>query len=770
MEFSSSFIYASPEYTTFEKFVPAPYFRKELSFSALPKSCELNVSGLGFYRLWVNGKEITKGLLAPYISNPDDIVYFDNYDIMPYITEGENVLGFQLGNGMQNSPGGQVWDFEKARFRGAPRLAFAVSGEDDDGDDYIIEADETVKTAPSPVYFDDLRCGTRYDARKELPGWNTVVYDDSGWSNAVFSEKPRGEFRVCEAEPILPTGEEHKAAVIRKAVLAPYVPAGQVRDVVPFELPGDREGWLYEFGINKTGYCALKIKGRKGQRIELQYGEYITSDGVPSYSNIAFYPDGYSQRDVYICKGEGVEEFVPPFTYHGFSYCFVIGIDDEQATEELLTYIVCNSSLPVRGSFTCSDDTANALQDMALVSDLSNFFYFPTDCPHREKNGWTGDASVSAEHMLLNFAPEKSYTEWLRNIRKAQNCDGALPGIVPTGGWGFEWGNGPAWDAVLTYLPYYTYIYTGDTDILKENAHAIMNYLDYISTHRTARGTVELGLGDWVPVENKVKVPLEFTDSVTVMSIASKASFIFGVLGMQAQKAFADTLYGEVRAAIRKHFINTCTMTVNSFCQTAQSMAIYFNVFDESEKPEAGRRLVELIHSNNDFIDVGMLGIRVLFHVLADLDEGELAYKMITRPEWPSYGHFVKLGLKSLPEDFFKDWHINSLNHHFLGDISSWFITRLTGLRYNPHGDNGKQLVINPIFVDGLDFAESTFVSPYGKIKVRWERRGDEIAVISSFPNALDTELLLPCGWVIKGKGITRDSIMRNGEIIITHS
>ncbi len=162
MEFPSVFICAGRDYSTFTHFVPAPYLRRAFTLKNKPRSCRLLVSGLGFYRVWVNGTEITKGLLAPYISNPDQLVYFDRYELAPYLTEGENVLGFQLGNGMQNAPGGTVWDFQKAAWRSAPKLSFAV----DVGAVLILEADETVKTAPSPVLFDDLRCGVHYDARK----------------------------------------------------------------------------------------------------------------------------------------------------------------------------------------------------------------------------------------------------------------------------------------------------------------------------------------------------------------------------------------------------------------------------------------------------------------------------------------------------------------------------------------------------------------------------------------------------------------------------
>ena len=148
---------------------------------------------------------------------------------------------------------------------------------------------------------------------------------------------------------------------------------------------------------------------------------------------------------------------MPRFTYHGFRYVLVRGITKEQATPELLTYVVFHSKLEERGGFQCSDEIVNRLQEATRRSDLSNFYYYPVDCCQREKNGWTADAALSAEHMLMNLTVGNSYKEWMRNIAKAQNDAGAIPGIIPTGGWGFAWGNGPAWDNIIVYLPFYTY-------------------------------------------------------------------------------------------------------------------------------------------------------------------------------------------------------------------------------------------------------------------------------------------------------------------------
>jgi len=755
MKFSAKFICARYDYNTYEEHIPSPYFRKTFTLDEKPEAAGIRICGLGFYDLFINGKKITKGLLAPYISNPDDIIYYDDYDISDMLVKGENVIGIQLGNGMQNCPGGFVWDFDRAAFRGAPRLALYFEAKLRNGGEIIFEADESFKTADSPLFFDDLRSGAFYDARKEQAGWCDAGFDDSQWRNALRAETPRGQARVCSADPIVRLYEIIPVEIRKATLSSSYVARGNYK--TPFK-PERYDGYLYDFGVNTAGIIRLKIKGKPGQMIELQFCEYLEEDGKPSYSNIDFYPDGYSQRDIYICKGEGEEIFEPQFTYHGFRYCQVIGIEDEQAKEELLTYIVCSSDIGSRGGFLCSDETANKLYEMAMRSDLANFYYFPTDCPHREKNGWMGDAAVSCEQVTLNFAPEKSYIEWIRNICKAQADDGSLPGIVPTGGWGFKWGNGPAWDCALTFIPYFTYLYRGDKEILKECADSVFRYLNYISKRRDEYGLIKIGLGDWLPAGRPAdwyKVPLEFTDSVLTLGICKAAAYIFGELGLSLQQSFAQSLYNEIRSAVRDNLIDMNTMTVVGRSQTGQALALYFDVLEPAEKAGAFKVLMDIIGECGEHLDVGMLGIRALFHVLSEFGQGELAYKMITRRDFPSYGWFVERGLTCLPEDFQcleREKRPNSLNHHFFGDIANWFMTKVAGIVVNPNKRDCTEVNIKPDFLQALSFAQAHYETVCGKVFVRWERREDGIKLSVEAPPQADGRIILPPGYVFSGE------------------
>lgn len=717
MNFPKCFIKASNKFNTPEEFVAAPYFRKVFTVKSAAEA-QIKIATCGFYKIFINGNDITKGALAPYISNPNDIVYQDNYTVK--LNCGKNVIGVLLGNGFVNNPAGWVWEFDKASFRSAPHFALQLIC-----DDVIVESDESFKTHSSPIIFDDLRYGEHYDANLEIDNWNTVEFDDSDWSNAISAANPLGEIRVCEAEPI----------TIQK-------------QLKPISITKLDDGYLYDFGENCAGVCQLNINGTKDQRIEMRYGELLVNGKLDvkqlwfpgNAGGVHWQTDEkFIHKDVYICRGAKNEIYTPSFTYHGFQYVMVTGITERQATPELLTYLVMNSNLKKCGEFSTSNKTLSALQDMTLRSDLANFYYFVTDCPQREKNGWTADAALSAEQMLLKFDASKSFREWMRNVCKAQNSKGALPGIVPTGGWGFNWGNGPAWDCVLAVIPYFCYKYRGDIQIIKECADAFIKYLNYLTTRNDENGLLAIGLGDWCHVGDRYttpKAPLVVTDTIMAVDIATKMSVLFDTIGMNAEADFARSIALQYRNAFRKNLIDFGTMTVNGNCQSSQAMAIYYGIFDSCEKQQAFSKLLDLINDFDGHIDVGVLGARVIFHVLSDFGYTDLALNMIIRPDFPSYGYIVKLGLNTLCEKFTRE-PMDSINHHFWGDITAWFVKTLVGIDYNPDATDLNRVDIKPHVAEALQDASAYYDSNFGKIECSWAKNGNTVTLNISAPNEM---------------------------------
>ena len=750
MKLSGRFIKASEDMCDFDHHVPAPYLRKTFCLDFEPLEAQITICGLGFYELYINGRNITKGPLAPYISNPDDVCYYDRYDLTGLLRKGKNAVGILLGNGFRNAFGGFIWDFDQAPGRGAPAVALCLEAADGTNRAEI-EADESFRVHPSPVTFDDLRMGCRYDARKEIPGWCEADFDDSAWTPALREKKPRGVPRLCGADPIEVSQALEPVSITYHEEL-PYCYESMKPGAAPLEGAVAKNAYVYDFGVNSAGVTRLFIRNSiPGQTVTVRHAEDLLHGRVSVNSTVFLRKNAtrryieYGQTDEYICKG-GDESFLPLFKYDGFRYAIVEGLTPEQADKGAVKFLVMHSSLKERANFACSDPVINALQTCARRSDLSNFYYFPTDCPHREKNGWTGDASVSAEHMLLNLTAENSLREWLYDIRLAQREDGALPGIVPTGGWGFTWGNGPAWDSVC---------FTGDTLVIHENAGMILRYLYYISRRRDERGLIAAGLGDWVDPFQKTRggiaSPLCVTDTATVYDMARKAAFLFEQAGLKREADYARAFALDLRKSFREHLIDPTTLTAAGDCQTSQALAIETGLFDEDELPAARRRLTEIIHRDGDVNACGMIGLRHVFHALVNAGEEDLAYKMITSKTRTSYGYWIAHGATSLWECFPEPDGSGggSRNHHFLGDISSLFIQEFAGLKPNPGCDDVDACEISPHFVNKLDFAEATCVMPKGKVTVRWDRTDEGIVIRAFVPDGMKGKLVLPEGHVL---------------------
>lgn len=739
MFFSEQFIRRDGRYSSFYDHVPAPMFRREFQPEKEIASCTVTITGVGFYDLFFNGERITKGWLAPYISAPSELVYYDTYDLTDKLTGGANCVGVIVGTALQNDVGRYNWRFDCAKFRGAVRFAAAIELTYADGTAQVIETDPSWKSADSPIIFDSLYIGEHYDARLEQPGWASAGFDDSTWTPAEFAERPLGEAALCEAEPILPR-----------------------RRLYPIAIMKEPRGYIYDFGENCAGLVTLQIKNpTPGQAVRMTFGE-IVRNGIFDDDNISIMDrkhipsEDLHFTDVYICRGDAEECYTPTFTYHGFQYVLVEGITEEQAKESLLTYLVMHSDVPQLTAFDCSDETVCRLQDMVLRTDLANFYYFPTDCPHREKNGWTGDAALSAEQMIMNFGMDRSLHEWMKNIRKSQHEDGSLSGYVPTPGWYLNYGGspGPGWDKIITEVPYMLYQYRGDTEILRENANMIGKYLNYLAGARNGDGLIDFGFGDWVQagiVESGVPVdcPSVVSNTASAIEITETASGIFDILGMKERKVFADALTDSLREAFASHLIDGENCTVAGCCQTSQAMGLRLGFFSGEDEKKAVAHLIDYVHAHDDHLSVGVLGGKLIFRVLSDYGYSDLAYRMIVRRDPPSYGHYVEIGATTLWEGFIDENQSlpYSRSHHFWGDVSAWFFTYPGGIHLSHRAPNQPVLDLKPCFIDGMDHIRCEEKTPYGTVISSWERKDGGVIYTAEIPEQMETTLYAPAGY-----------------------
>ena len=749
MRIPMNFICATYDFNTPERYVPQPCFRRSFEVKDELTSAELIIGSLGYYEVHINGRDITKGEMAPYRGNPDHYVYFDKYDITDLIAKGKNVLASLLGNGLQNTVM-KTWGGTRFPWRSAPALSFEITLKYEDGSEEKFISDENTLCADSPIVFNDFHYGEYYDARLELKDWDTVDFDDSAWNKSIPRKAPRGQAKLCEVEPIR-----------------------VIDEIKPISVTECEDGYIYDFGVNEAGLCRLNVRnGQAGQKIRTAHFETLV-EGKPYFRNIRFKDNAPTQEDEYICAG-GDAVHTPKFTYHGFRYVLVTGITPEQATPELLTYLIIHSDVKKRGYFTCDNEIVNKIQESTVRSDLSNFHYFPTDCPQREKNGWTADVALSAEQMLVNIEPENSWKEWLRNVYRAMDESGIVPGIIPTGDWGYDDYNGPCWDCVIVWLPYYAYKYRGDIEILKDAATPLLRYINRLYNMIDDRDLIEhpSGMGDWAqvgrPSGRAFRTPTVVTDSIVSYDIAQKCAFIFDELGLHEYANVARALEKRLYNGIRTHLIDLESGKVHGETQTAQSMAIWYGLVDGEEKQRVLDHLITVIGWDNEHMNVGVHGGRVLFRVLCDNGYSELAYNMIARTDYPSYGNWIARGATTLWEFFDADGcgKIDSLNHHFWGDVSAWFYRYLAGMDINPTARDVNNVNLAPVFISELNRVEAEHILPSGSLQVKWERKGDWVTLSISCPESLYGEIRLPDGWSFEDQSSV--TALKNGTYTVT--
>ena len=731
MIISDKFFSGDGRICTLHRHVPAPLFRHSFNIGKVPSLFEVTICGLGVYELFVNGRRVTKGYLAPYRSNPEHIVYYDNYNITPHIRTGENVVAIALGNGIMSSEM-PVWGADKYPWRSAPRFAFAAEADGKflfDGSAFVTRGGE--------VTFNDWHCTESIDARLAMDGWNDTGFDDSSWENVSPALEPSGEKKICTAEPV-------KAYDYRK----------------PVKIWRGERGFIFDFGISGAGTYNLKIKGECGQQIEVYTsdcvieGKKITNRNLYCWSLTDEMADKV-QHDFLTLSGKA-DEFEPRFTFRGFRFAEITGITSEQARSLDITFILFSNGFASVGSFLCDYEQINRLQQCVLNSDRSNFIHFPLDCPQREKNGWTGDAALSCEQMLLNFDCANSLFVWLQDICKSQRGNGSLPGIIPTYTWGYDWGSGPAWDNVLFELPWRIYVYTGSDEAIKLCAPHMLRYLEYMWSKRDGAGLFAYGLEDWLPVN--VHTPLCVTDTIMCKSIADTAAKCFSVIGMEEEARYASSLSYKIKKAFRKEILRPHELDgpIGANDTTAtHAMSVYYGMYEEDELDSAIYKLKCRIKQSGGHIDFGALCNRVFWRVVGEHMGADEALDIMLNKTYPSFAALLENGMTTLWEafEYFEGdmAHVPakipqgfwSFNHHFWGDITAFFYRYLAGIRIDEPG----KVNFAPLFSERLKYvcAEHTFKQ--GKLRVEICCNGDVAHCKIYVPNGICVRVTPLQGW-----------------------
>lgn len=695
---------------------PSPIFRKTFSASKNIKKARVYISAQGYYEMWINGIRVGDKVLDPGYTHFDKRALYSSYDVTELVKSGENAVSAVLGNGFMNVQSLAVWSFENARWRQRPLMICELHIEYTDGEKTIVSSDKSWKTSTGPYIFNNIYSGDWYDARLEKNGWRLVDFDDFSWENAVAVKDPA---------PILESG-----------MFAP-VRVTQKKEAVSFKSISPSL-YIVDLGINMSGFCSIKVRGDAGTEINVKYGERLYPNGRLDQSNIdVFFSKDKNhnidlfQTDKFILKGDlKGEEFTPSFNYKGYQYLEIESSAPIILHQENIVGMFVHTDVEQVGHFSCSNDLLNQLWKAANQSYLSNLVSIPTDCPQREKNGWTGDAWIAIDLALLNYDGIKVYEKWMNDFLDNQQPEGNISGIIPSSGWGYN-GIGPVWDAALFVIPKAIYDYYGDPKIIQTMYESCKKYLNFLKT-REENGLIKFGLGDWLPY--KTTTPSDFTSSCYYYHEYILMAEFAKILGEDNSSYLAKA--AEIRLKINEEYLNLEQGSYANSSQTALALPLFLNIVPEDYEQKIADSLVKKIRSNNHFGDFGLLGTKSVLRVLTEYGYVEDAYKMITKTEEPSWGAWlVKRGMTTLPER----WTIDddpslSYNHVFFGDYNAWFYNILAGINFDSESPGFEKIVIRPHFVKDLKWVKGEYRSVKGLISSQWKRVNNEVELIVSIP------------------------------------
>lgn len=733
-------------------FKGAYYFRHEFDAAKSVKSAYLTICGLGYFESYINGKRTDDGLLSPGFTAYDKDVLYMQYDVASLLQEGRNAIGVNVGTGFYYHFSEDNWGTCDATWRNFPKMIceLKITYEDDTTEKVVSGSDWKV-TDQGPIIFTGIRNGEQYDANKELGDWASVGFDDTQWQNGKVWKSPGGVMRAQEMQPI---------RVYKKF---PAVKKWKSKN----------GGWIFDIGQNLAGYGEYTLYGAAGTEATFRYSDVLDKENELVMLGHFVRTDGF-QTDKYIKKSNEAESWHARFCYHGFQYIEVTGLDYEPELSDIVGVAICTDVTDI-GAFECSNDSLNRLQHLCRWASISNMESFPTDNPHREKNGWTGDTMLSCEQMLTNFGSRAFFTKWSQDMRSSQRPAGQIPCIVPSPGWGYSGLMGPDWSAALVNIPWYLYLYNNDLEILKDNYDAIKKNIEFMLS-MTEDYTLCYGTGDWcAPFEGPAlavnmgsyKCPKEVSDTGFFYNAAMTMVKLAKIFENKEDEAYYTELAGNIRSAFRSKFYDKANNLVKGDCQTATAVMLFFGLYDDdAEKKGLLDKLLEQIAAKDYHVDFGVLGCKFVMHTLGKEGYGDIGTVMLEQKTFPGIAEWLSRGATTLWECWNGE---GSHNHHMFSDLSSYMYKYIAGISPDEAEPGFKHVIFRPAIDSALTYAKAEHESMHGKVSCDWKKEEKQITVKIAIPFGSHGTVYLPERFAdcITANGEKVQAVVENGKAVL---
>lgn len=735
----------------FEKIgVPPAYFRKSFAAKKAVKSARLYAASRGIFEFSINGKPVSDTKWGTGWTSYSKRITSDTFDVSALLQNGENTIGAILADGWYAGRIENRWLERKVK----PELLAQLEIEYADGSREIVATDSSWKSSSGAYYYSDIYDGEYCDANLEPENWDANGFDDSAWQNAATS------------------------AINPKIAITPRrnQPIRVCERLAPISVKRMSAGtYIFDLGQNMVGVPRISVKGVKGRPIKIRYAEMLNKDGTMYTVN---YRSAVS-TDHYVPASNEVETYTPKFTFHGFRYVEISGLDaawkpDASAVEGL----VMHNDMPQTGTFVCSNPKINKLQQNIVWGQRGNYFSVPTDCPQRdERMGWTGDAQVFIPTAAFNMNVDGFFSKWNQDMRDCQEPSGAMAHVVPCG-----WGSGSAaWGDAAVICPWEIYLAYGDKKSLAENFDMMKKWVDFQKNTSKDLIRPDSGFGDWLQPSStfgndsknwRGATPRPLIGTAYFARTADIVSKAAKILGKRDEaKKYAD-LARDVRAAFVRNFVSP-DGSVKGDAQTAYLLPLAFDILPENMRAKVFGKFLKALKRDNLYLDTGFVGTPLLAGVLSKFGRSDLAYKIVQNEGYPSWIYSINQGATTMWERWnsfshergFGEASMNSFNHYAYGSIGKWLYANAAGINYDENAVGYKNIIFAPeIGGVGFDYAAATFQSPYGKVVSSWSVKGGKcVWNVSVPPNSTGT-LVIPAknvnGVMLNGKPV--DSLTQN--------
>jgi alpha-L-rhamnosidase len=668
-------------------------------------SARTYVCGLGSYELYLNGQKVSNDCFAPGWTYYSRRLNYQVYDVTNLVKEGGNAVGAMLGNMWWSSP------LTKNGFRyssGPLRFIMQLVVTYANGKADTLVTNEQWKSAFSPVAENSLYNGELYDARQEQPGWSSSGFDDCNWENVKTDIRSHEFLTASAGTPVVPV-QKLKAQKIITLTNGEY---------------------LFDFGQNIAGYAELNVHGNPGESIKLRYGELLYTNGTIATEN---QPSARS-TDTYITRGDPRgESWHPHFTYHGFRYVQVSGLNNKPDTNTLIAYNIQNQA-PITGTFESSSTMLNCIWKNARYAQISNMIEVLTSSPQcDERFSSAGNLRFFASSAVYGFDMYRFFGKSLTDIADCQKPSGEVNQTNPTVTFSSA---GPGEGDLLVILPWLLYTHYGDTFVLKhyyKNMKAWMSY-EQNQCHGNTLYFADKNK-DWgslVPVKETNTSALWFYQDLKIMAqIAS-------VIGYTDDAEQYTKLAQQLAKAYHVKFYSPIGYQYKGNSQFGNLIPLALGITPQSKTKQVIKALIDNIYRNENHLNTGIPGTAFLLPVLSENGYHSMACALALNETYPSWGYMVQQGATSIWERWDSDHTGSSLygsrNSVALASINQWLFENLGGIKPIPEFPGFKKFSLAPQPDNHFQYVKTSYRSPYGLIKSEWYKKDKNLLLKFCIP------------------------------------